>query len=91
MRGIIVETKVITRNIIEHSPPDSGATSKILPARPFVRSEQHGTVLNADTDTLAFRVLDDWFPSVEEPWPIVINAFGPVATNECVHSRQAQF
>ncbi len=87
---IVVQTEVVTGNVVEHSSPDDRAMSQILSARPFVAGERHRAVLDPNFDPAFFCVLNDWLPCFQESRPVFVNGFGPISTDERIHALQAQ-
>jgi len=88
--GVVVEAEVVAGDVSEHTAPDGGRVGQIFASGPFVVSEGHGAVLDADLDVVVFGEADQGRPDFEEAGPVVVDGLGPVTADEGVHDADAQ-
>ena len=91
VRWVIIQTKAITGNVIEHAFPNPRADGQVFATGPLICRKKHGAIFDPHLNTFFFSQADDGLPCFQESWPVVVDAFRPVPANECIHPRQSEF
>ena len=90
MGGVEVEPEIGAGNVVEHTPPYRRRDGEILATGPLVFAEGHGAILDAYADAMILRKRDQRTPGTQEPWPVGVDGFCPIATDERVHHGNLQ-
>src|SRR6185295_16422324 len=91
VRGIVIEAEIILRDIGEHPFPNRGGGGKILSTWPFVGSEEHRAIFNANAHAMILCETNERLPNLQKARPVIVNAFAPIAADKSVYAAKIQF
>src|SRR5436190_9367969 len=90
VRRVVVESQVRTGNGLENRLPESRGGCQVLSARPFVLTEQHRAVFQANLHALALGFVNDIGPDTLKDRPVRFDRFRGIPTDESVDYADVQ-